>query len=189
MSKLFSKFLGLFSSRTLVGVDKVGNRYFTRVEEIDGIMKEKRWVIFKGEEDPTSIPVEWICWLNGQRTKAPTPEARAHRTNLLDRNNIWTLFEMIELEARRELIKQNIAILKKKEEEERKSGVRQSKSIGKGGSPDLRSFIRQFPDASFAPKKDEVSDRKDVAKKEERSTEPTGSGKTFRPGAWQPPSS
>ncbi|URE23561.1 NADH ubiquinone oxidoreductase subunit NDUFA12 [Musa troglodytarum] len=136
MSKLFSKFLGLFSSRTLVGVDKVGNRYFTRVEEIDGIMKEKRWVIFKGEEDPTSIPV-----------------------------------------------------LKKKEEEERKSGVRQSKSIGKGGSPDLRSFIRQFPDASFAPKKDEVSDRKDVAKKEERSTEPTGSGKTFRPGAWQPPSS
>ncbi|CAL9107832.1 unnamed protein product [Musa textilis] len=171
MSKLFSKFLGLFRSRTLAGVDKVGNRYFTRVEEIDGIMKEKRWVIFKGEEDPTSIPVEWICWLNGQRTKAPTPE------------------EMIELEARRELIKQNIAILKKKEEEERKSGVRQSKSIGKGGSPDLRSFIRQFPDASFAPKKDEVSDGKDVAKKEERSTEPTGSGKTFRPGAWQPPSS
>ncbi|RRT46183.1 hypothetical protein B296_00040117 [Ensete ventricosum] len=26
-------------SRTLVGVDKVGNRYFTRVEEIDGISK------------------------------------------------------------------------------------------------------------------------------------------------------
>ncbi|THU68698.1 hypothetical protein C4D60_Mb08t06600 [Musa balbisiana] len=97
MSKLFSKFLGFFSSRTLVGVDKVGNRYFARVEEIDG--------------------------------------------------------------------------------------------ISKGGSPDLRSFIRQFPDASFAPKKDDVSDGKDVAKKEERSTEPTGSGKTFKPGAWQPPSS
>lgn len=39
MSKLFSKFLGFFSSRTLVGVDKVGNRYFARVEEIDGISK------------------------------------------------------------------------------------------------------------------------------------------------------
>jgi hypothetical protein len=77
-------------------------------------VKEKRWVVFKGEHDPTSIPgiyfmvaivqllkllvfcphllihvilfhiidgllmliilVEWICWLNGQRKRAPTPE-------------------------------------------------------------------------------------------------------------------
>ncbi|PNX88345.1 NADH ubiquinone oxidoreductase, partial [Trifolium pratense] len=39
-------------------------------------VKEKRWVVFKGEHDPTSIPVEWICWLNGQRKRAPTPEHR-----------------------------------------------------------------------------------------------------------------
>lgn len=106
-------------------------------------MKEKRWVVFRREEDPTSIPgnssskliklgclmgsfawlyihllgfkivrpdsllkqstdvifkrsieyvafihpssyifcsinvvVEWICWLNGQRKRAPTPEVR-----------------------------------------------------------------------------------------------------------------
>ncbi|KAG6525684.1 hypothetical protein ZIOFF_015650 [Zingiber officinale] len=77
MSKLFSKFLGFFSSRKLVGVDKAGNRYFTRAEEIDGIVKEKRWVIFKDEAEPTSIP-------------------------------------------------------------------------GKDGSPDLKSFIQQFPEASFA---------------------------------------
>ncbi|XP_038972597.1 uncharacterized protein LOC103724162 isoform X4 [Phoenix dactylifera] len=125
MSKMLSKLRGFFSSRTLVGVDKVGNRYFTRKEEIDGATKEKRWVIFKGEEDPTSIPVEWICWLNGQRKKAPTPE------------------EMIELEARRERVRQNVAciiinicfiikVLKKKEEDERKSlvgGIRQCKTI------------------------------------------------------------
>uniref|UniRef100_A0A6N2M1H5 Uncharacterized protein n=1 Tax=Salix viminalis TaxID=40686 RepID=A0A6N2M1H5_SALVM len=37
-------------------------------------LKEKRWVVFKGEEDPTSLPAEWICWLNGQRKRAPTPE-------------------------------------------------------------------------------------------------------------------
>lgn len=114
--KLLSRFLGFFSSRNLAGVDKHGNRYFTRSEEVDGIskrtrslslslsnritrsclgawisnfyrwinlsvdfwaffsllwfffspfavlsflstpVKEKRWVIFKGEEDPTSIP-------------------------------------------------------------------------------------------------------------------------------------
>lgn len=90
MSKLFSRLAGLFSGKNLAGVDKAGNRYFTRKEEIDGVMKEKRWVIFKGEDDPTSIPVEWICWLNGQRKKAPTPE------------------EMAELEARRERVKLNV---------------------------------------------------------------------------------
>ncbi|KAJ6372389.1 hypothetical protein OIU76_026808 [Salix suchowensis] len=70
-----ARLAGYLNNRTLVGVDKVGNRHFTRTEEIDGIMKEKRWVVFKGEEDPTSLPAEWICWLNGQRKRAPTPEA------------------------------------------------------------------------------------------------------------------
>ncbi|XP_017980156.1 PREDICTED: uncharacterized protein LOC108662924 [Theobroma cacao] len=55
------------------------------------IIKEKRWVEFKGEQDPTTIPVEWICWLNGQRKKAPTPE------------------EIMELEARRERVRLNVA--------------------------------------------------------------------------------
>ncbi|XP_074590968.1 uncharacterized protein LOC141846805 [Curcuma longa] len=170
MSKLFSKFLEFFSSRKLVGVDKVGNRYFTRAEEIDGIVKEKRWVIFKDEAEPTSIPVEWICWLNGQRKKAPTQE------------------EMVELETRRALIKQNVALLKKKEEEERRSGVLPRKTIGKDGSPDLQSFIQQFPEASFAQRSEEPSDTKDSSNREERSSEPTGSGSTYQPGTWQPPS-
>ncbi|KAF8391549.1 hypothetical protein HHK36_023855 [Tetracentron sinense] len=130
------------------GVDKVGNRYFARKEEVDGIIdftislfcfssfgalvKEKRWVIFKGEEDPTSVPVEWICWLNGQRKRAPTPK------------------ELIELEARRERVKLNVALLKKEEEERKaKEGrIRQGVSTSKVGAPDLKSFIRQFPAAS-----------------------------------------
>jgi len=41
MSKLLARIAGYLSNRTLVGVDKVGNRYFTRTEEIDGISK---WV-------------------------------------------------------------------------------------------------------------------------------------------------
>ncbi|KAF2931858.1 hypothetical protein DAI22_05g242100 [Oryza sativa Japonica Group] len=59
-------------------------------------MEEKRWVEFKGsDQDQTTVQVEWICWLNGQRKKAPTPE------------------ELAELEARRERVKQNIELLKK----------------------------------------------------------------------------
>jgi hypothetical protein len=184
--RLVSRLLGMFQSRTQVGVDKAGNRYFTRVEEVDGAgscphpfpaflpshetfkfvfytthgcwliskscsllmlvplldgtVKGKRWVEFKGtDQDPTTVPgdqspfsfgwcrhvpwpkdfpnltdgapcfcrhvwiihidsemicfvssgecseshssvvsvVEWICWLNGQRKKAPTPEVRS----------------------------------------------------------------------------------------------------------------
>lgn len=41
MSKLLSRLAGFFSNRNLAGVDKAGNRYFTRKEEIDGISK---WV-------------------------------------------------------------------------------------------------------------------------------------------------
>ncbi|KAL2944605.1 NADH dehydrogenase [ubiquinone] 1 alpha subcomplex assembly factor 2 [Bienertia sinuspersici] len=89
--------------------------------------KEKRWVIFKKEEDPTSIPVEWICWLNGQRKQAPTPE------------------EMAELEARREYVRQNVERLKK-EEEQRKAiqgSALHAKLSGKVGGPDLQSYLRQ----------------------------------------------
>ncbi|KAL9319813.1 hypothetical protein ACSQ67_011652 [Phaseolus vulgaris] len=153
MRRLLGKISGLFSNRSKVGIDKAGNKYFTRNEEVDGVMKEKRWVIFKKEEDPTSIPddyccivpVEWICWLNGQRKKAPTPE------------------EMMELEARRERVRQNVALLfypntltnffsfhkvLKKEEQERvaKEGTKGKRvNTGKTSGPDLKSFIQQFP--------------------------------------------
>lgn len=177
MSKLWARLAGMFRPRTQVGVDKAGNQYFTRVEEMDGIMKEKRMVIFKGEEDPTSIPVEWICWLSGQRKKAPTPE------------------EMAELDARRERVKMNVALLKKEEERKAKagSGPQQTKPPSKVGGPDIKSFIRQFP--GDRPESEKVGNGSDVRTDKNvvdeeiiRSSEPTGSGQTFRPGTWQPPS-
>ncbi|XP_031278752.1 uncharacterized protein LOC116137225 [Pistacia vera] len=198
MSKLFSRLAGFFSGRSLAGMDKAGNRYFTRTEELDGIMKEKRWVVFKGEQDPTSIPVEWICWLNGQRKKAPTPE------------------EMADLEARRERVKLNVALLKKEEEEKRarEGSIPRGTSIGKIGGPDLKSFIKQFPTASEVlplilkmlifyfvvlegERRTEASDSKDGERTKEteaekarpvpESSEPTGTGASYRPGIWQPP--
>ncbi|KAF6173305.1 hypothetical protein GIB67_027000 [Kingdonia uniflora] len=192
MSKLLSKLTSFFRSRTLAGVDKSGNRYFTRTDA-DGLSKEKRWVIFKGEEEPTTIPVEWICWLNGQRRKAPTPE------------------EMAELEARRERVRLNVALLKKEEEERisKKGTTRQTITSGKVGGPDLKSFIRQFPDT---PVKDYEHEEEPTAvddstggfrdskelkqgkrvpfkpmEQPETTTEPTGTGKNYKPGTWQPP--
>ncbi|XP_058094398.1 uncharacterized protein LOC131240285 [Magnolia sinica] len=191
--KLFSRLVGLFSSRTFIGTDRHGNRYFTRNEEVDGILKEKRWVIFKGEEDPTALPVEWICWLSGQRKKAPTPE------------------EMIELEAKRERVKLNVALLKKEEEERKAKDSARRQSVKTVGGPDLKSFMQQFPGVSFdnrGKEPEEVSDATDGisddrfrksetaeegssispdGEQQPMSTEPTGSGQSFKPGTWQPP--
>ncbi|CAL1354208.1 unnamed protein product [Linum trigynum] len=189
MSKFFARISGYFSNRASAGVDKAGNRYFSRIEEIDGVTKEKRWVKFKGEQDPTSVPVEWISWLNGQRKNAPTPE------------------EMMILEARREQVKQNVALLKK-EEEERKAKEGSSRKVvtsGKGSGPDLKSFMRQFPTSGEGgivtekeadeserlrkedPKTDETEQEEAEGEPVPRGSEPTGSGATFRPGTWQPP--
>ncbi|CAN1147082.1 hypothetical protein LINPERHAP2_LOCUS15656 [Linum perenne] len=185
MSKLFARISGYFSNRALAGVDRAGNRYFSRIEEVDGVTKEKRFVIFKGDHDPTTVPVEWISWLNGQRKKAPTHE------------------EMMVLEARREQVRQNVALLKK-EEEERKAKEGTSRKVVTTGKADLKSFMRQFPTAGEGGLTEKEADeaerlRKESSKTEEveedeaegqlvaRSTEPTGSGATFQPGTWQPP--
>ncbi|XP_054797930.1 uncharacterized protein LOC129302986 isoform X3 [Prosopis cineraria] len=129
------------------------------------VIKEKRWVVFKGEVDSTTLPVEWICWLNGQRKQAPTTE------------------EMMELEARRERLRQNVALLKKEEEERKAKEGSPGKGLttGKVGGPDLKSFIRQFPSEGDGVEESSatISDL--------RSSEPRGSGATFKPGTWQPP--
>lgn len=185
MSKFFAKIAGIFTNRTFMGVDKAGNHYFTRNEVIDGVTKEKRWVIFKVEQDPTSIPVEWICWLNGQRKTAPTTE------------------EMLELEARREHVRQNVERLKKEEEERKAKQRTGTKHVaGKVGGPDLHSFLRQIPKASEGVRHEEASaaaepgiprtvdsekTRPPQEEPEPCTSEPTGSGPSFRPGTWQPP--
>ncbi|KAF8079766.1 hypothetical protein N665_1002s0016 [Sinapis alba] len=185
MSRLWARVAGLFKSKSFIGADKTGNKYFSRMEEIDGLVKEKRWVIFRREEDPTSVPVEWICWLNGQRKRAPTPE------------------EMAELEARRERVKLNVARLKK-EEEERKAREGTGRKItsigGKVEGPDLTSFVRHFPADSEGDKTEDANEQADQSRVKEhepeivtaeppepKTTEPSGSGSSFRPGTWQPP--
>ncbi|KAL4580121.1 hypothetical protein LXL04_016301 [Taraxacum kok-saghyz] len=123
----------------------------------------------------TLIIVEWICWLNGQRKIAPTPE------------------EMAILEARRQRVKENVALLKKEEEERkaREGSGRKITSMGKGDGPDLKSFIQQLPVDSKDDKSSKHTttnkQKEKEAKQEPESTEPTGSGASFRPGTWQPP--
>ncbi|KAF3497178.1 hypothetical protein DY000_02054394 [Brassica cretica] len=128
-------------------------------------VKEKRWVVFRREEDPTSVPVEWICWLNGQRKRAPTPE------------------EMAELEARRERVKLNVARLKKEEEERKAREGTGRKITSIGDKPEEAS-----EEADQSRVKEHEPEIVTAEPPEPKTTEPSGSGSSFKPGTWQPPS-
>ncbi|KAL6199380.1 hypothetical protein ACLB2K_029164 [Fragaria x ananassa] len=174
MSKWLGRIAGMFRSGSMVGKDKAGNRYFTRNDEVDGILKEKRWVVFKGEEDPTSVPVEWICWLNGQRKKAPTAEDIGSLSNVKDRRKRRYEKELTQLFLKAIVLNiyfSNCAKVLKKEEEERKARegtTRKVMNTGKGG-PDLKSFIRQFPGSSEGDKhKDETNEMDGVRTSKEK---------------------
>lgn len=112
------------------------------------------------------------------------------------------LQEMAELEARREFVRQNVERLKKEEEQRRAIQGSVRKIAGTVGGPDLQSFLRQVPrseaeseggseavdDMSKAEETEKAEPSQPQEPAEPRTTEPSGSGATFRPGTWQPPS-
>ncbi len=57
-TKLYTKLFGL-----LVGKDKFGNSYYTG-KRTDSFGRKKRWVIYKGKNDPTIVPPAWHGWLH-----------------------------------------------------------------------------------------------------------------------------
>eukprot|EP00252_Welwitschia_mirabilis_P017094 TRINITY_DN37986_c0_g1_i1.p1 TRINITY_DN37986_c0_g1~~TRINITY_DN37986_c0_g1_i1.p1 ORF type:complete len:176 (+),score=36.26 TRINITY_DN37986_c0_g1_i1:165-692(+) len=174
MSKLVSRITGWLRPRSNVGVDKFGNRYFVRTETRDGELKERRWVEYKNEEDPTALPVEWVSWLTGRRKEAPTLE------------------ESLELEARRERVRINAAMLQKEEEKRhfRAKTLQQSTDAGDVGPPNLEQFIADLGRNSRVDEKgDDMGKRQGIYKghDDSRSEEPQGTGDSFVPGTWKPP--
>jgi NADH:ubiquinone oxidoreductase subunit len=75
----------------LVGEDEFGNCYFrTKGGKIDPALGfERRWVIFNGIVEATSIPVSWHGWMHHTVNDPPTVEKvtprpwwKPHRPNL-----------------------------------------------------------------------------------------------------------
>lgn len=52
---LLTAFRGRF-----IGRDNIGNQYFER----PGKPYTRRWVVYAGKSDPTSVPPEWHAWLH-----------------------------------------------------------------------------------------------------------------------------
>jgi NADH:ubiquinone oxidoreductase subunit len=59
----------------LVGVDDHGNRYYRERRRSPGVWrKERRWVVFSRDPDPTRVPTGWVGWLHGRIDKPPSEQ-------------------------------------------------------------------------------------------------------------------
>src|SRR5690606_17118779 len=77
-TRLFTWRKGVF-----VGEDESGNRYY---RESDG---SRRWVIYAGVAEPSTVPPDWHGWLHKtvdtpptEETYVPRPWQKPHRANM-----------------------------------------------------------------------------------------------------------
>ncbi|MCK8783890.1 NADH:ubiquinone oxidoreductase subunit NDUFA12 [Roseomonas sp. NAR14] len=70
-----------------VGTDRFGNTYYESAAKQPVYDRTRRWVVYKGAPDPTSIPPEWHAWMH-HTVDAPLSEVKRyawqkeHRPNL-----------------------------------------------------------------------------------------------------------
>lgn len=64
----------LFNGR-LVGADNFGNRYYQEKKASPETQKKRRWVIYRGLNEPSKVPPEWHAWLHYTADESPTSEA------------------------------------------------------------------------------------------------------------------
>lgn len=61
-----------------VGRDGIGNRYFAGKAR-KGYTRERRWVRYKGDPEPSLVPPEWHGWLHHQTDVVPTDDGTSYR--------------------------------------------------------------------------------------------------------------
>ena len=64
-----------FFKGDFVGKDQDGNK-FHKSNISYGVKKEKRWVIYKGDNDPTKIDPNWHAWLHHTTNDIPSKKTR-----------------------------------------------------------------------------------------------------------------
>lgn len=60
-----------------VGEDQLGNKYY-RANPRKGYKRERRWVMYKGAPEASSVPPEWHGWLHHQTDVIPS-EGESYR--------------------------------------------------------------------------------------------------------------
>ena len=66
-------------SGTKVGEDQLGNVYYTGKPK-RGLKRQRRWVLYKGAPDASSVPAEWHGWLHHQSDELPAATNPLRRT-------------------------------------------------------------------------------------------------------------
>ena len=83
----FGTLLQTWFAGELVGTDELGNRYFrNRRRRLWG--RERRWVVYKGEDEASRVPPAWHAWLHHttdepltERAALAKPWQKPHRPN------------------------------------------------------------------------------------------------------------
>ncbi len=87
LSPVQISFFTMFSGGTKVGTDALGNTYY-RVKARPGYKRERRWVMYKGASEASSVPPEWHGWLHHQTDEVPgehsfrRPWQKPHQPNM-----------------------------------------------------------------------------------------------------------
>ncbi|MFP4097334.1 MAG: NADH:ubiquinone oxidoreductase subunit NDUFA12 [Alphaproteobacteria bacterium] len=87
--KTFLKFLGVLSPAHIlffkmsmrgkrIGTDGYGNVYY-QTSPRKGYKYARRWVMYKGAPEPSTVPPEWHGWLHHQTDTVPGQEGVSYR--------------------------------------------------------------------------------------------------------------
>ena len=86
--KNISLYLYTFFKGNLVGKDDDGKKYYTS-NISHGVKKEKRWVLYNNDNDPTNIDPMWHGWLHhviedvpNSKTKKNFSKSDRHRKSI-----------------------------------------------------------------------------------------------------------
>ena len=71
LSPVHIRFVTLFSGAKRMGSDSLGNVYY-EASPRKGYKRPRRWVIYGGETDASTVPPEWHGWLHYQNDEAPS---------------------------------------------------------------------------------------------------------------------
>lgn len=78
LSPAHIQFVTLTSGAKRVGTDAFGNVYY-RAKPRKGYKKERRWVMYNGAPEASTIPPEWHGWMHHQTDDVPSQSSQSFR--------------------------------------------------------------------------------------------------------------
>ena len=78
LSPSYISFFTMTTRKKKIGVDALGNVYYESAPR-KGYKRPRRWVIYKGAPEASSIPPEWHGWIHHQTNAIPSADTESFR--------------------------------------------------------------------------------------------------------------